>query len=301
MDFISSTDAKKKLEALIDSVNSDGEPPIICSNKGNKAVLLSLDDFEWIQETMSMLTELGDDEDFEELLEGPGIDPTHYPEPDPINTDFIQVYQFKVALNGIRPPIWRRIEIPSNYTFWDLHVAIQDAMGWFDSHLHEFNILNPSTGDRERIGLPVEDPGFGDEVAPGWNLNMSQYFSLENKKALYIYDFGDDWEHTLTLEKILPREKGKQYPVCIKGKRACPPEDCGGILGYEELVEIMADPKHEEYDEMIEWVDGPFDPEAFDAKSIEFDDPRERWSFAFREEGFSGRKSNRSQKNNDCP
>ncbi len=286
MDLISSTDAKKRLESLIDSVNSEGEPPIIYNKQGNKAVLLSLDDFDSIQETLAMLSELEDDEDFEGLLEDVDLDTKVFQEPDPMKTDYIQVYQFKVALNGIRPPIWRRIQVPSNYTFWDLHIAIQDAMGWWDSHLHEFDVHNPSSGGQERIGIPVEDYDSGDEVIPGWNRNISQYFSLENPKAGYVYDFGDDWEHTLTLEKILPREKGRQYPVCVKGKRACPPEDCGGIWGYQELLEIIADPEHEEYDEMMEWVGEAFDPEAFDAKSIEFDDPRERWNFAFREDSF---------------
>jgi len=286
MDAISSTDAKKRLDSLIDSVNSDGEPPIISNKKGNKAVLLSLDDFESIQETMGMLGELMDVDDVEGRLEEADYDAKSFQEPEPINTDYIQVYQFKVTLNGIRPPVWRRIQVPENYTFWDLHVAIQDAMGWFDSHLHEFDVDDPISGRQERLGIPTEDYDFDDEITPGWNRHISHYFSMENPKAGYVYDFGDDWEHTLTLEKILPREKASQYPVCVKGKRACPPEDCGGVRGYKELVEIIADPEHEEYDEMIEWVGEGFDAEAFDAKSVEFEDPRERWAFAFREGDF---------------
>jgi len=286
MDVISSKDAKNKLESLIDSVNSGGEPSIISNKKGNKAVLLSLDDFESIQETMGMLDELMDVEDFEGLLEEAEYDTKLFEVPEPMNTDYIHVYQFKVTLEGIRPPIWRRIQVPENYTFWDLHVAIQDAMGWSDSHLHEFDVYDPASGSQERLGIPTEDFDFDDEMVPGWSRNISQYFSLENPKAGYVYDFGDDWEHTLTLEKILPREKARQYPVCVKGKRACPPEDCGGIWGYEELVEIITDPEHEEYDEMIEWVGEGFEAEAFDAKSVEFEDPRERWDFAFREDSL---------------
>lgn len=281
MDLIYSTDATKKLESLIDGVNSEGEPPIICNKKGNKAVLLSLDEFEWMAETLAMFFNLADDEEFQQFMEDSDSDRGSYQEPEPINTDYIQVFQFKVGLKGIRPPIWRRIQVPANYTFWDLHVAIQDAMGWFDAHPHEFNVRNPSSGQEERIGIPLEDFEFGEEVIPGWRRNISQYFSLEYPKASYIYDFGDDWEHTLTLEDILPRQKGRGYPLCVKGKRACPPEDCGGVWGYQDLLEIMVDPEHEEYDEMTEWVGPEFDPEAFDAKSVEFDDPRERWKWAF--------------------
>ena len=141
----------------------------------------------------------------------------------------------------------------------------------------------PSSGHQDRIGIPVEDFEFGEEVIPGWNHYISEYFSLEHTKATYVYDFGDNWEHTVTLEKIVPRKKGRQYPVCLKGKRACPPEDCGGVWGYKDLLEIISDPDHEEYDEMMEWLDEDFDPEAFDAALVEFDDPRERWDLAFGE------------------
>ena len=108
---------------------------------------------------------------------------------------------------------------------------------------------------------------------------------MNNPKAIYVYDFGDDWEHTITLEKIQPREKGVHYPLCLKGKRACPPEDCGGVWGYKDMLKIIADPNHEKYDEWIEWVGEDFDPEIFDASSIVFDDPRERWDYSFCEPG----------------
>jgi hypothetical protein len=149
-----------------------------------------------------------------------------------------QVYQFKITLKGIKPPIWRRIQVPETYTFWDLHVAIQDAMGWIDYHLHEFEMINPATGLAVNIGTPVPGEDFDREVLPDWKQNIADYFSMENRTADYVYDFGDNWEHKIQLEKILPREKGVNYPICIKGKRACPPEDCGGIWGYAELLEI---------------------------------------------------------------
>ena len=192
---------------------------------------------------------------------------------------FVQVYQFKISLWGIRPPIWRRIQVPETYTFWDLHVAIQDVMGWVDYHLHEFGITSLKNGEKRRIGIPEGD--FDEEILPGWKQKISNYFSLENRKADYVYDFGDDWEHIVELEKILPKEEKVKYPICIKGKRACPPEDCGGISGYYNLLEIMKDSEHEEYEEMLEWLGGVFDPEHFDVEDVRFDDPNKRRKIAF--------------------
>lgn len=196
-----------------------------------------------------------------------------------MKTEFNQAYQFKISLKGIRPPIWREIQVPESYTFWDLHVAIQDAMGWDDYHLHEFEMTNPSTGSKVNIGIPDED--FEREILPGWIQKIAGYFSLENRAASYLYDFGDDWEHQIELQKIIPKERGISYPVCTNGKRACPPEDCGGIWGYEELLEIVKDPAHEEYEEMMEWLGGEFDPEYFEAKKVRFDDPDSRRQIAF--------------------
>lgn len=192
---------------------------------------------------------------------------------------FTQVYQFKITLEGIRPPIWRRIQVPETYTFWDLHVAIQDAMGWLDYHLHEFEILNPANGLKVTIGL--QDDDFPKRNLMDWAQKIANYFSPENPSADYIYDFGDYWQHKIQLEKILPREKNVSYPVCIKGKRACPPEDCGGIGGYEQLLDIIKDPEHEEHDETIEWLGEGFDSEDFDPKDVNFNDPAARLKMAF--------------------
>ncbi len=194
---------------------------------------------------------------------------------------FRKVYQFKITLQGIEPPIWRRIQVPETYTFWDLHVAIQDAMGWLDCHLHHFEIFDLSIGITELIGIP-DDSAWGIIVLPGWEQKIADYFSIRNNTAEYIYDYGDRWIHTIKLEKILPRAKGVKYPICIGGKRACPPEDCGGIWGYEELLEIIMNPNHKEYEEMLEWLGGDFDPEYFDMKKVRFDDPAKRWQYAFR-------------------
>jgi len=194
---------------------------------------------------------------------------------------FDQVYQFKIALKGTKPQVWRRIQVPETYTFWDLHVAIQDVMGWEDCHLHEFEIVGSSTGVKTSIGIPDEEFGLDREILPGWKQKIADWFSMENRLADYRYDFGDNWEHKLRLEKILHRERNINYPICIKGERACPPEDCGGIWGYEDFLEIIKNPNHEEHEKMLEWIGGEFDPEHFDVKEVIFDDPDERRKIAF--------------------
>lgn len=185
---------------------------------------------------------------------------------------FKKVYQLKLAMKGITPQIWRRIQVPENYTFLDLHNAIQAVMDWEDYHLHEFEILNPKTGSFEKIGAESDDfKGFSDEpLVPEEKAKISNYFTLENKNALYTYDFGDDWQVKVRLEKILPRKEGVEYPICTAGKRAAVPEDSGGVGGYEDLLEILKDPENEEYEETREWVGEDFDPEYFDPKDVSF-------------------------------
>jgi hypothetical protein len=116
----------------------------------------------------------------------------------------------------------------------------------------------------------MPDDDFGDRVKSAKTAKISDYFTLKNKGAFYEYDFGDDWQHKITLEKILPAKEGEKYPVCIDGKRACPPEDVGGVCSYAEFLEILKDPNHEDYEESIEWAGEDFDPELFDPKSIVF-------------------------------
>ena len=192
-------------------------------------------------------------------------------------SSYKNIYQFKIVLEDTKPTIWRRIQVPENYTFWDLHIAIQDAMGWMDCHLHQFETIELKPREIKYIGIPDEE-GFGMEVATGWEEKISDWFSLDKRKAMrYVYDLGDSWNHKITLEKILPKEEKIKYPVCVAGARACPPEDCGGIGGYYDLLEIMDNPKHEEYEDMIEWLNGEkFNPEEFEITEIEFDNPRKR-------------------------
>jgi len=195
-----------------------------------------------------------------------------------------QVYQFKIQLQGITPPIWRRIVVLETYTFWDLHVAIQDAMGWLDYHLHEFRIRKKHSRSVTEIGIPSEDGLENDlEILPGWEVPIADYFSEIGATADYEYDFGDGWRHKIILEGILLSEKGRKYPECIDGARACPPEDCGAVPGYEHLLEVISDPGHEEYQEMITWLGGKYDPEEFAPDEVKFDDPKKRWDRAFSE------------------
>jgi hypothetical protein len=186
-------------------------------------------------------------------------------------------YQFKVTLLGIEPGIWRRIVVPATYSFWDLHVAIQDSMGWLDCHLHAFRLRNPETKESDEIGIPDDDPFEGDEpMLPGWDVPLARYFQEAGDRADYEYDFGDGWEHEVILEDMVARTPKAKYPVCVAGEGACPPEDCGGVPGYEELLQVLRDPSHEEHKSTREWVGGHYDPVAFDPKAVHFDDPKKR-------------------------
>ncbi|MCR4433874.1 MAG: plasmid pRiA4b ORF-3 family protein [Caldiserica bacterium] len=189
---------------------------------------------------------------------------------------FDSVYQFKITLLGVNPPVWRRIQVPETYDFWELHVAIQDAMGWYDYHLHEFYIKDPQTGKEIFISMPDEEDREPERVVSELEAKIKDYFTLDNYKAKYVYDFGDNWEHQIELEAILPRQIGVNYPICIDGKHACPPEDVGGVGGYAEFLEIIKNPKHERFEEMQEWINGEFDPEYFDPEEVKFDDPKKR-------------------------
>lgn len=189
-----------------------------------------------------------------------------------------RILRFKITLKDIKPPIWRRIEIPANATFWELHVAIQDAMGWLDGHLHEFEVLDQS-GEELRIGIPDDEGWCEPATIPGWKRKLSPVFRRPGDKALYTYDFGDAWEHTLTLESIEAARPGMTYPVCLAGRRRCPPEDCGGAWEYQRLLEVLADPKHEEHSALLEWVGGQFDAEEFLPAAVVFDDPKQRLEF----------------------
>ncbi len=173
-----------------------------------------------------------------------------------------RLYQFKITLLESQPPIWRRIQV-RNCTLDRLHKHIQTAMGWTNSHLHQFEIDGERHGDPELI-----DDGFEDfECVDSTIRKISEIVPKDGKRFgfLYEYDFGDGWKHEVLFEGCLKAESGYRYPLCVEGECACPPEDVGGIGGYEEFLEALADPKHEQHDAFVEWA-GEFDPEMFDAE-----------------------------------
>jgi hypothetical protein len=190
------------------------------------------------------------------------------------------VVQLRVTLVDVEPPIWRRVEIESDATFWDLHVAIQDAMGWKDCHLHVFHVPRPGGRATDEIGIPQDEfGGEADRITPGWNVPMAIYLNRAGDRAEYQYDFGDDWYPDVEIEARVPPEPGAAYPRCTDGARACPPEDCGGPGGYDELVAIMGDTRHARHREMKDWlgeVHGPFDPEAFAPATVRFTSAKRR-------------------------
>jgi hypothetical protein len=172
------------------------------------------------------------------------------------------VYQLKVTLDDSKPPIWRRVLVSEKVTLYELHQIIQIVMGWTNSHLHMFLLGEQIYGD------PADDE-FGDLGTKNeTRYRLNQLGLHEKSKFSYEYDFGDSWDHTILVEKILPEEKGARYPVCVKGKRACPPEDVGGVWGYDDFLQAVTDPEHEEHDEYLEWIGDDFDPEAFDLDEV---------------------------------
>jgi hypothetical protein len=173
------------------------------------------------------------------------------------------IYHLKVVLNGTKPPIWRRLQVPGNANLGWLHAVLQVAMGWTNSHLHQFRV-----GDLLYSDLRHNSPEFeGEPEILDENKETLQQVAPRQKDMLaYEYDFGDSWEHRITVEKILPPDPAAAMTaLCLDGARACPPEDCGGVWGYDNLLTIIKDPKHEEHASMMEWLGAGFDPEAFDA------------------------------------
>jgi hypothetical protein len=170
------------------------------------------------------------------------------------------VYQLKATILDTKPPVWRRLVVRDDSTLAELHDVLQAAFGWWDCHLHEFEIGGVRYG--------VDD---GEDWSPPKDERRAKLRNLVQARSafLYVYDFGDYWRHRIVVEKVLGAETGTRYPACTGGRRACPPEDCGGPWGYQEFLAAIGDPDHEEHDSMLTWVGGSFDPDAFDAGEFE--------------------------------
>ncbi|MCK9269425.1 MAG: plasmid pRiA4b ORF-3 family protein [Bacteroidales bacterium] len=183
-----------------------------------------------------------------------------------------ETFQFKVQLKNIsKPPVWRRIAVPSYFTFGQLHSVICAVFGWSGAHLYSFS---PSGyGSSPEITLSDEWDLFADmesgDSLDATETRLSEFFDKEGQHMIYIYDFGDDWTHVVTLEKIIP-EVSRQA-VCLAGKGACPPEDCGGPWAYQDLKKVLADKNHPNYQEMAEWI-GLNEDEQWDANEFDLED-----------------------------
>ncbi len=172
------------------------------------------------------------------------------------------VYQLKITLKGLKPPIRRRILVPGAITLNKLHRILQVVMGWEDYHLHSFTI------GKELYGVPEPGWEFGTREKDERKFTLQAVVPVIKMKFLYTYDFGDDWIHEILVEKILPPDKDMKHPVCLDGKYAGPPEDCGGIWGYADMIDVMNDPKHKEHESVMEWLGDDFDPEFFDIDAV---------------------------------
>ncbi|MBM3404068.1 MAG: plasmid pRiA4b ORF-3 family protein [Bacteroidetes bacterium] len=169
-----------------------------------------------------------------------------------------------ISLRYISPKIRRRLLVPANISLQDFHKVIQSSMGWWNSHLHQF-----IKGEKFYLEKTEDDDFWEDKIHVDYlMLKLSDLLKKEKDEIGYEYDFGDGWLHNIVLEKIPVSDPGVNNPQCTAGKRNCPPEDCGGPFGYSNLLTVISNPRHEEYEEMMKWTGGNFDPESFDKETI---------------------------------
>lgn len=178
------------------------------------------------------------------------------------NNGMTQIYEIKITLQDVKPAIWRRLHVPSDITLAQLHEVIQIAMGWTNSHLHQFVIAGERYGSAE-----MDDDDFGHKMVDEHRVQLDKV-ATPKSRFVYEYDFGDDWRHEIKVEKVVASQEGIKTPYCITGELACPPEDCGGAWGYVDMLEKLAEPTGEERSELIEWLGYEFDPQQFDLHKI---------------------------------
>jgi hypothetical protein len=167
-----------------------------------------------------------------------------------------QIFQLKVTLQDVVPPVWRQVLIPGGYTLDRVHRVIQLAFGWQDYHLHSFEI------DGVQYGQP--DPEGDLELRDELDVRLDAVAGKDSR-FVYTYDFGDWWEHGVEVEAVSLADPDERYPLCLDGERACPPEDVGGAYGFANLLAALADPAHRDHEAMLDWLGRPYDPAAFDA------------------------------------
>jgi Plasmid pRiA4b ORF-3-like protein len=173
-----------------------------------------------------------------------------------------ELLQLRIELKGIKPAIWRSVCVPSWITLTQLHQVIQIAFGWSDCHLYEFEIFGRHYSNYDSSGDYGDVPAKAGKARLGLCLLGSTSFH-------YTYDFGDDWVHKISVKKAIPFLDANFSPFCLGGARACPPDDCGGVGGYENMLAVLANPEDEEYSSMRDWLGGDFDPERFDPAIVD--------------------------------
>ncbi|HRH02959.1 MAG TPA: plasmid pRiA4b ORF-3 family protein [Bacteroidia bacterium] len=171
-----------------------------------------------------------------------------------------RIFELKIELDRTKPLVWRQMIIPESFTLYELHHLIQIAFGWKNYHLYSF------IANEQIIGNPVlmDDP----ETINDRMVDVSQVLKTKGDKICYEYDFGDGWMHTITLARIIKSDVYGKTPIVVNGAMACPPEDCGGIPGYENLKDVMKNPKHPEYKEFVQWLGKAFDPQLFNLQMV---------------------------------
>lgn len=176
-----------------------------------------------------------------------------------------KVVQLKIELADITPSIWRRVQVPSDLPLRRLHDVIQAVFDWLDYHLHQFEVGDRLYGQPEIEGFELA----GQQLHSDRNVKLGALLRRDVERFLYRYDFGDDWEHVITMEKLMEPEHGVEYPVLVDGARRAPPEDCGGPPGFMAFLEAMRDTDHEDHEDMMDWYGERFDPDDMNLETIE--------------------------------
>lgn len=180
-----------------------------------------------------------------------------------MSTKPAKIYQLEIWLHEIEPRIWRKFEVPANIRLDKLHDVIQDVMGWTDSHLHSFNV------GQDEYSMPYPgDEAYNEGVLDETKAKLTDLVGRPKDRFVYVYDYGDNWEHIVELVEMKEPQKGVKYPVCLDGQRARPPEDCGGPWGYQEFLETLKGKNTKERQALFDWLGYEFDPEAFDVKEV---------------------------------